>query len=49
MFANKDRLNLRANFKGYETEVCHGPSSNQQCHADGFSGSIVFSGNRAMP
>ncbi len=49
MFANKDRLNLRANFKGFETEVCSGPPSNQRCHADGFSGSIVFSGNRAMP
>lgn len=49
MFANKDRLNLRANFKGFESEVCSGPPSNQQCRADSFSGSIVFSGNRAMP
>ena len=47
MFANKDRLNLRANFKGFETEVCSGPPSNQRCHADGFSGSIVFQGDRA--
>ena len=49
MFANKDRLHLRANFKGFESEVCSGPPSNQQCRADSFSGSIVFSGNRAMP
>lgn len=49
VFANKDRLNLRANFKGFETEVCSGPPSRQQCHADSFSGSIVFQGNRATP
>ena len=47
MFANKDRLNLRANFKGFESEVCSGPPSNQQCRADSFSGSIVFQGDRA--
>ncbi|MEZ5436449.1 MAG: hypothetical protein R3E67_08080 [Pseudomonadales bacterium] len=49
IFANKDRLNLQANFKGFETEVCSGPPSNQQCRADSFSGSIVFKGYRATP
>jgi hypothetical protein len=49
VFANKDRLNLRANFKGFDTEVCSGPPSNQQCSANSFSGSIVFQGDRATP
>lgn len=44
-----DRMQLRANFSGFDKAVCLGPVTNMRCSAKGFSGSIAFRGNRGTP
>lgn len=43
------RAQINAYFKGFEQQVCSGPTTNQQCYADGFSGSIIFKGDWSTP
>lgn len=48
-FKQKDHIQLKANFSGFEEEVCTGPAGHQQCRADKFSGSITFKGDWSTP
>lgn len=48
-YKGKDHLQLKANFSGFEEEVCQGADGFQQCRADKFSGSIIFKGDWSTP
>ena len=48
-FKQKDRMQLKANFSGFEQEVCKGTVGFQQCSADKFSGSVTFKGDWSTP
>lgn len=49
IFKGKDHLQLKANFSGFEEEVCEGAPGFQQCRADKFSGSVIFQGDWSTP
>lgn len=48
-FKGKDRVQMNANFNGFEEEVCQTPLTGKQCHADKFSGSVTFKGDWSTP
>ncbi|HSC74743.1 MAG TPA: hypothetical protein VLB90_00735 [Pseudomonadales bacterium] len=48
-FKGKDRVQMKANFNGFEEEVCQTPQTGKQCHADKFSGSVTFKGDWSTP
>lgn len=48
-FKQRDHMQLKANFSGFEEGVCQGAVGYQQCRADKFSGSITFKGDWSTP
>ena len=48
-FKGKDRVQVKANFSGFEDEVCQVRQTGTQCSADKFSGSVTFKGDWSTP